>query len=526
MTTLFSNGMSRTPGSPTTTSCAYTPKTARRCWRRRQITGKTLLTMGGPGGFVTVVPTYYRPDPAFLKAVLDPTRRLVFGGGSNLPAGLGGQVRREAGRIGRRRPPSGSSRSIERQAQPRRFAVGGGGIPHLQQEWCDNAAAAEADQHRHGAKSRIRCRMHSECAVNGAEFRRDRRCAGGNFRSLAVDGAGCADRNGVQRNRVHHGESAGTESFEACERSQQLHGRQLGAGRERSTSRARLICPITRRRPLRRPNAAARAWLSDVSQVSFSNVFVDWGDGTVVPLAAPPVGQNVTNWDPSQPLELPSNGPSPMEHAYHSLGEFTVRVYQISNDDLQHVSESAISSSVDGPTTPFLQTALLSKMTSSGGLSKSGLTVSGVQSSFQQLLGQSGGNSAASQAASDAYMLYCHTGGHRTCRGSGRGWSLASEEHRRSGLWGVRHLGIQDFGGQSFRTWRSVGQDGATVGRNANTSDDRVCKRTRERRAAKARLSCCPFAKRSPSRWRFAAPATTALTRRRQFSITAKGRFA
>ncbi len=136
-------------------------------------------------------------------------------------------------------------------------------------------------------------------------------------------------------------------------------------------------------------------------------MFVDWGDGTVVPLAAPPVGQNVTNWDPSQPLGLPSNGRSPMEHAYHSLGRFTVRVYQISNDDLQHVSESAISSSVDGPTTPFLQTALLSKMTSTGAVSKSGLTVSGVQSSFQQLLGQSGGNSPASQAASDAYMLYC-----------------------------------------------------------------------------------------------------------------------
>ena len=50
-----------------------------------------------------------------------------------------------------------------------------------------------------------------------------------------------------------------------------------------------------------------------------------------------------------------------MQHVYQSLGSFTVRVYQISNDDLQHVSESAISSSVDGPTTPFLQTALLAR---------------------------------------------------------------------------------------------------------------------------------------------------------------------
>ena len=177
-----------------------------------------------------------------------------------------------------------------------------------------------------------------------------------------------------------------------CERSQQLHGRQLGAGREHRslalTLSARLHAADRCAAQMRSPCLA-----KDVSQVSFSNVFVDWGDGTVVPLAAPPVGQNVTNWDPSQPLGLPSNGPSPMEHAYHSLGEFTVRVYQISNDDLQHVSESAISSSVDGPTTPFLQTALALEDDLYRRVSKSGLTVSGVQSSFQQLLGQSGGNS-------------------------------------------------------------------------------------------------------------------------------------
>ena len=47
----------------------------------QQITGKKVIALGAPNGFITVVPTYFRPDPAFLKTVLEPTRRLVFGGG-------------------------------------------------------------------------------------------------------------------------------------------------------------------------------------------------------------------------------------------------------------------------------------------------------------------------------------------------------------------------------------------------------------------------------------------------------------
>src|ERR1035441_8075111 len=34
------------------------------------ITGKKTLALGAPGGFISVVPTYYRPDPTFLKTVL------------------------------------------------------------------------------------------------------------------------------------------------------------------------------------------------------------------------------------------------------------------------------------------------------------------------------------------------------------------------------------------------------------------------------------------------------------------------
>ena len=53
----------------------------------QQITGKREIALGAPGGFITVVPTYFRPDPAFLKTVLEPTRRLVFGGVQ--PGGIG-----------------------------------------------------------------------------------------------------------------------------------------------------------------------------------------------------------------------------------------------------------------------------------------------------------------------------------------------------------------------------------------------------------------------------------------------------
>src|ERR1019366_9360598 len=87
-----------------------------------------------------------------------------------------------------------------------------------------------------------------------------------------------------------------------------------------------------------------------------------------------------------------------------------IRVYQLSEGDLQHVSAAAVSASQDGPTTPFMQTALLSKMSAQGSI-KSGLTIGGVQSNFQQMLaqGSSTGSSTAAQVASDAYMLYCHT---------------------------------------------------------------------------------------------------------------------
>ena len=120
-----------------------------------------------------------------------------------------------------------------------------------------------------------------------------------------------------------------------------------------------------------RPSAISSsrtACLAESSQVQFDNVFVDWGDGSVYPLSPPPGNANMTNWDRSQPLSLPEDKTSPysVKHTYQSTGSYTVRVFQLSEADLQHVSASSVAASVDGPTTPFMQTALLSKMSTQG----------------------------------------------------------------------------------------------------------------------------------------------------------------
>ena len=157
--------------------------------------------------------------------------------------------------------------------------------------------------------------------------------------------------------------------------------------------------------------------------MQFDNVFVDWGDGTVQPLTAPPAKLNLSSWDPSQQLVLQPVS-SPMQHAYQSPNNYTVRLFQLPEGDMQHVSVASVAASVDGPTTPFMQTALLTRMVAQGTAPGGSLTLANVQSGFQQILAQgnrAGSSSAAqtslappqgptpAQVASDAYMLYCYT---------------------------------------------------------------------------------------------------------------------
>ncbi len=367
----------------------------------QQITGTKKIALGAPGGFVTVVPTYFRPDPAFLKAVLEPTRRLVFGGVQLGAMGIHTATPTSSGSANGATPPVVPDQLNGKLSQgDLQWEVAGfhtynksGVTTQPQVKQLNIAVAQNANTPQNAANT-----QNTGGTVDVQVEISDRwpLMAPAAPTGMACNGTGYTTGSLQVQNLSKPANDPNS-----------YMGDKWALGGNIDLSRSPYLPDYTPQ-TVAPPKCGSPCLAKNVSQVSFSNVFVDWGDGTVVPLAAPPVGQNVTNWDPSQPLGLPSNGPSPMEHAYHSLNSFTIRVYQISNDDLQHVSESAISSSVDGPTTPFLMTALLSKMTSSGGLSKSGLTVSGVQSNFQQLLGQSGGNSAASQAAGDAYMLYCH----------------------------------------------------------------------------------------------------------------------
>lgn len=146
-----------------------------------------------------------------------------------------------------------------------------------------------------------------------------------------------------------------------------------------------------------------------IDQVQFDNVFVDWGDGTVAPLKPAPANSNASSWDITQALQLPitATAPNALMHSYQYPGSFTVRVFQLSEADAQHTSISLVSASVDGPANPFMQAAVLTKIALPN--SKNAPTQSSVQSGMQSVLGQAGGGSNASQVASDAFMIFCTT---------------------------------------------------------------------------------------------------------------------
>ncbi len=153
-----------------------------------------------------------------------------------------------------------------------------------------------------------------------------------------------------------------------------------------------------------------------ITQVQFNNVFVDWGDGTVQAISAPPSNANNPNtndsWDPTQSVTLPQSttDPNALIHKYQATGTFKVRVFELSEADLQHVNIASVSASVDGPTTTFTQTALLSKMAAQGTLNGGKFTLASLQSGMQAVFSGGGSGpplSPGAQVASDAYMLFC-----------------------------------------------------------------------------------------------------------------------
>jgi hypothetical protein len=149
-----------------------------------------------------------------------------------------------------------------------------------------------------------------------------------------------------------------------------------------------------------------------IDLVQFDNLFVDWGDGHIERLNVPPANSNTSSWDESQQLWLPTtkNADHAVLHAYQYPGSYTVRVFQLSEADAQHVNLSLVSASVDGPANPFLQAAVLTKIAGPG--AKGGLNSGSVQSGMQAIMGHGTGGSqgpSPSQVASDAFMIFCHT---------------------------------------------------------------------------------------------------------------------
>lgn len=79
----------------------------------------------------------------------------------------------------------------------------------------------------------------------------------------------------------------------------------------------------------------------------FDNVYVDWGDGTVMPLAISKSvvpGQSVHLFDNHRgKLDLANNDITPHLHAYSQVGSYTIRVYQLAEGDIQQESAGNVS---------------------------------------------------------------------------------------------------------------------------------------------------------------------------------------
>ena len=400
--------------------------------------GKTLLAtqqikghrMPAMGGWVTVVPTYYRPAPAFLKEVLDPVQRKMFPGLIGLmgsPASPGKtpviSVAASPGSTMPHFPPDQLSgllsqgqlqwevagfhtynkNGVAPSATPPANSKGGAqnAVSVLNLNVAQSAAQNSANQSASGGTVDIEVEISNRWPLLAPKPPTGMQCSGTGM-TTGVQAVNIADKNVYDAN----GKVTGVDQNDYVGDPWALQGNFSLAQSPYEIKFTPQTAPP--------PNCKGPCF-GYVAAVKFDNIFVDWGDGTVEPLTAPPVEPpppnqySLGNWTPAVQLSYPMNSTSPMKHTYQSPNGYTVRVFQLSEGDLQHVSVGSVSASVDGPTTPFMQTALLSKMASTGAV-KSGLTLTGVQTNFQQMLG--GGNSGtspAAQVASDAYMLYCHT---------------------------------------------------------------------------------------------------------------------
>ncbi len=155
------------------------------------------------------------------------------------------------------------------------------------------------------------------------------------------------------------------------------------------------------------PNESGSGLIKTVNLMTFDNVFVDWGDGTVQPLSAIPTDkQTIDSRGIKFTLPDQINKQYALWHRYTSPNTYKIRVFQLSEADAQHVNVSLVAASVDGPSgIPFLQAAMLQKIAMPG----SNSAASNAQNNYQTMLMRGSASSApgVTQVANDAYMIYC-----------------------------------------------------------------------------------------------------------------------
>lgn len=372
-----------------------------------------ILTLGAPGGYTNSLPTYFRPDPAFLKQVLSfrlPAGMFVF---NNADAGL---------------PPDQLSSLLQQ-----------GDL-----EW---EVAGFHNYNKSGVtKTPVMLSGLNQLTQNSGETV-----------DLQVE---LSDRWPLKAPQPPNGMSCGNGGFSTNNLNVQNFSRSsnndpnnyigdlFGLGGTVDLSHSPYNVDYTFQTYVPAGSTCGNQCLiKDIANVDVSNVYVDWGDGTVQSLVSPLASSSQSSWDPSMTLVLPTNNTSPMNHKYQSTGTFFIRLFQLSNDDLQNVSVSAVSASVDGPTTPFMRAALLNRMSSNGSMANGNLTQTAVQSNLKEIFtGANQGNSAASTAANDAYMLYCNQVNITTV-----------EDQAADGPLHLKSINDPDFGSYDVKTLKYVG---------------------------------------------------------------------
>jgi hypothetical protein len=384
----------------------------------QKISGIKVLALGGS---LTVVPTYYRPDDTFIKEVLEPVRHPVLSSAANLRLGgnqQSGSASSASGNPNANTAPDQLSGELSQgdlqwevagfhtynkngvapQSGSQAIAMKSGQIASLAQT--SNALQNSANTQSSGETVDLEVEISNRWPLKAPQ-----------------GPTGLACNNTGSTLQVQNLSAIGNDPNNYAGDTWGLGGLiDLSKSTYQSNFTVQTAVPLG-------ATCGNQCLVKNVASVQFDNVFVDWGDGTVQPLSAPPQNPNLGNWDPrnpQEPLYLPLNSASPMQHTYNSPGSFTIRVFQLPEADLQHLNLASVSASVDGPTTPFMQTALLTKLAAQGAAKSGSFTQASVQSNFQQILAQANSSSAQSsqpapqgpspaQVASDAYMIYCLT---------------------------------------------------------------------------------------------------------------------